>query len=156
MSSSDPYPHRWFGSWADPDDTDEPSGLLPKLEDWQRPGVFTPAEAGATARYLSTAHVLWARTRLWPCPVCDTDELPRSLCGRTDGVWTWDDSLAHLVRAHDVVVPAGLRERVARFGGDPPPVTRAQIEDLSISPYWSPEIVWGSTGAAARRSAGDA
>ena len=140
MTPDDLYPHRWFDFWQLPGD---PPGVYPKLEDWLRPDVAAAIDVETVAHYLSSAQRLWARTRTRPCLVCGQDFRPLSNCGRTDGLWTWNDDVVHLVQEHGLVVPAELQTRIERFGGDPPPVDCAQIPGLSFPPRWSPEHYYG-------------
>ena len=121
----------------------EPPGTHPELADWLRPDLAAEQDRETILRYLSSGQMLWARTRMRPCVVCGESYFPLSKSGRTDGLWTWDDDIKHLIREHGLAIPAALHERIARFGGNPPPVDHARIPGLSFPPRWSPEHYFG-------------
>ena len=140
MTPTEPYPHRWFGFWELPGD---PPGVYPKLEDWLRPDLAAGTDVGATVRYLLGGRYLWLRGLKMNCPVCGGLHRQPSHGRQTDGLWTWDNNIVPLVEHHGLVLPPGLRERVERFGGDPPPVEDSRLPRLSLPPRWSPTRFFG-------------
>jgi hypothetical protein len=74
--------------------------------------------------YLNGGFCLAATTR-WPCifeghGCLDDSGDSRSLCARTDGVWSWADNLTHYVEHHQVRVPDSFVRHMEAMRFTPP------------------------------------
>src|SRR5262245_32169649 len=105
------WPHFWFGIWKLPSSMDAKFPQIPLLEELLDP-TWSPEDKDDLLAYLGSCPVSLASSKgSGPCPLCG-DELQNLGCFRTDGVWTWPNSLRHFVSRHDVRLPDRMVDHI--------------------------------------------
>jgi hypothetical protein len=115
----------WFGFWGD---EDQVTGVPFSIED-HVDASWHPDDLERLIRYLATSPIAAVTQGTeGKCGLCDATVTDS--CYRSDGVWIWPDTLAHLVEKHAFVLPARLVEHIRSRGYKPPVELSGNIGDL--------------------------
>lgn len=116
MENTPKWEFHWFGWWSWP--TPRPGSPLPFLLDWIVQ-AWQPGDRIQIIDYLDTCpDVVVAANGTYQCPLCE-EQLHKTLV-RSDGEWTWPDSLPHMMRSHGVRVPEEFATHIREVGYTPP------------------------------------
>ncbi len=127
MSSRSAWNKRWFGVWRE---SGAAYHACPSVKDFIDPAALIVYDRERLVRYLETAHVVAATSRMsFPCVVCGV-RLGGSLSYRPDGEGLWLDDLGHYVGEHGGAPPPAMLERAAARGYEPPAVSQDEVERL--------------------------